>query len=323
MRFILLLFTVIAIFFFATFLNLKIIFSNNETAKKIINVSNLYPVATAGIRDNIIKYAELPVDQSQLIEVVNNAINETDLKIFVEDFTDQFYALVNGEDKDGKITLHFASLKAKVMNQLGNSTELTQVVNENNYLADREVDLTTNSFLKVLIHLNTYLVSFAIATLFFIVLLLLSGSWAQKLIWLGATFLVSGIAFIGELLFYYFGLSQKVLETLAKESGLKDERFLLGIQKLITSVASFQRVFYLIATATLIILGVVFIVIGNLLKPSVSTAPQIEPTAPLKETPPPAPAQPAPSKDAASLPGKASAGAGTPASEGMRGKEKK
>lgn len=271
-RFILLLLISISIFFFVSFLNLKIIFSNAETAKKIINDSNLYPVVAAGIRDNIIKYAELPVNQNQLIEVVNSAITETDLKIFVEDVTDQFYALVSGKDKDGRITIHFASLKAKVMNRLGNSKELTQVVNENNYLADREVDLTTNSVLRVLIHLNTYLISFAIATIVFIVLLLLSGSWAQKIIWLGATLLVSGIAFIGELIFYYFGLSQKVLETLAKESGLKDERFLLGVQKLITSVVSFQRIYYLIATACLVVIGVALIIIGNLIKTDAKNA---------------------------------------------------
>jgi hypothetical protein len=245
-------------------------------------------VAAAGIRDNIVKFANLPVDQNQLIEVVNSAINEADLKIFVEDFTDQFYALVNGKNKDGKITIHFASLKTKVMSQLGNSKELTQVVNENNYLADREVDLTTNPMLKVLINLNSYLLGFGIATLVLIVLLLLSGNWAQKLIWLGATFLVSGIVFIGELIFYYFGMSQKVLEALAKASGLQDEKFLLGVQKLITSVASFQRIYYLIATGSLIFLGIVFIIIGNLIKPPVSTAPKIEPSTPLKEAPPPA-----------------------------------
>ena len=294
LRFLLLLFTVISLFFFISFLNLKIIFSNAETAKKILNDSNLYPVAAAGIRDNIVKYAQLPVDQDKLIEVVNSAINENDLKVFVEDFTDQFYAIVNGKDKDGKITIHFASLKAKVMDQLGTSAELTQVVNQNNYLADREVDLNTNSMLKVLIHLNGYLIGFGIATIVLIILLLLSGNWAQKLIWLGATFLVSGIAFIGELIFYYFGMSQKVLEALAKESGLQDEKFLLGVQKLITAVASFQRIYYLIATGGLIFLGIVFIIIGNLIKPQVSTAPQIEPAAPQKATPPPAPVQPAP-----------------------------
>ena len=294
LRFLLLLLISICLFFFVSFLNLKIIFYNVDTAKKILNDSNLYPVAAAGIRDNIVKYAEIPVDQSKLIEIVNSSITEADLKYFVEDYTDQFYALVNGKDKDGKITLHFTWLRDKVTSQVGNNKELTQIMNENNVLTDRETDLNSNAMLKVLIHLNSYLIGFGIATLFFIGLLLLSGSWAQKLIWLGATFLVSGIGFIGELIFYYFGMSKKVLELLAKQSGLQDQQFLIGVQKLITAVARFQRIYYLIVTASLIFLGIVFIIIGNLIKPQVSTAPQIEPAAPEKAPSPPVPAQPTP-----------------------------
>ena len=254
LRFVLLLFVATSIFFFVTFLNMKFIFSSSETAKKLLNESNLYPVAAAGIRDNIVKYAEVPVDQSKLIEVVNSAINETDLKNFVEDYTDQFYNVVNGKDKDQKITLHFGWLKEKVMTEIGGNKELAEAANMDNVLADREIDLSKNSFVKMLILLNDYLIGFGIAIL------------VMTILWLGATFIVSGVAFIGELIIYYFGMSQKVLEMLAKESKLEDEKFLLGVQKLITAIVDFQKLYYSVITIGLIVLGIILIIVGKSLK---------------------------------------------------------
>jgi len=265
-RFILLLLASLSIFLFVTFVNVKMLFSSPDTAKNFLNQSNIYPVATAGIRDNIVKYAKVPIDQNELIEVVNNVITENDLKKFIEDFVDQFFNIVNGKTKDKKITLHFAWLKEKVLSEIGNSKELTNTIQANNFLTDREVDLSSNSFVRVLIHLNDYLIGTGAAVIVLLLLLLLSGSWPQKLIWLGAAFIVSAIGFTGELIIYYFGITERVVEGLAKASNFKDEKFLLGVQKLITTIMDYQKVYYTSIAVGLVVLGIVFIIVGRSFK---------------------------------------------------------
>lgn len=266
LRFILLLLVSLSIFLLVTFVNVKMLFSSPDRAKTFLSDSNIYPVAAAGIRDNIVKYAEVPVDQGKLIEIVNSAVSEADLKIFVEDFTDQFFNVIKGKDKDKKITIHFASLKDKVINQIGGDKEYKALIKENDFLNDRDVDLSKNTFVSILIHINDYVIGFGIATLILILLLLLSGTWAQKLVWLGATFIVSAITFFGELIIYYFGITQKAIEAIAKETNFKDEKFLLGVQKLITSMMDYQKVYYTSVTVGLLILGIALIIIGKSLK---------------------------------------------------------
>lgn len=265
-RFILLILISISIFGFVTFFNAKMLFSSSDTVKGFLNESNIYPVAAAGIRDNIVKYAEVPVGQSELIEVVNSAITEADLKLFVEDYTDQFYNVVNGKTGSKKITLHFVWLRDKVADKINSNKELKQAVDINNVLSDRELDLSSNSFVSMLIHINNFLIGFGIAIIVFILLLMLSGTWSQKFIWLGAAFIASVTAFIGELAFYYFGISEKAIVNLAKMSNFKDEKFLIGVQKLITIIMEYQKFYYASITIGLVILGIVLIIIGRSLK---------------------------------------------------------
>lgn len=265
-RFVLMLLAALSIFLFVSFFNIKMLFSSSDMAKKLLNESNIYPVVAAGIRDNIVKYAQVSIGQESLIEVVNNAITENDLKLFVEDFTDQFYKVVNKQTDEKKLTLHFGWLKEKVNSEINKNTELSQTVDMDNVLSDKEIDLSSNPFVSLLIHVNDYLIGFGTAVIVFLLLLLLSGTWSQKLIWLGATFIVSGVAFIGELAIYYFGISQKALENLAKETKFEDIKFLLGVQKLITSIFDYQKVYYIVVTASLIVLGILLIVIGRLIR---------------------------------------------------------
>lgn len=266
LKFILLLLASLSIFLLVTFINVKVLFSSSETAKNFLNQSNIYPVATAGIRDNIVKYAQVPIDQGQLIEIVNNVITESDLKNFVEDFTDQFFNVVNGKTKAKKITLHFTWLKDKVVNQIKGDKEFSELIKQNNFLTDRELDLSSNSFVTILVHINDYIIGFGVATFVFLLLLLLSGTWSQKLIWLGATFVVSAFAFVGEIIIYYFGVTEKVIANLAKATNFKDEKFLIGVQKLITVIMDYQKVYYMTVAVSLIVLGIALIIIGRSLK---------------------------------------------------------
>lgn len=265
-KFILLLLASLSIFCFVSFLNIKLLFSSADMAKKLLNESNIYPVTSAGIKDNIVKYAEIPVEQEKLIEVVNSAISEEDLKFFVEDFTDQFYNVINKKTGDKKIILHFAWLQDKVNNEINKNKELAKALNINNILLDREIDLSTNPFVLTLIHINDYLIGFGVAAIVLLLMLLLSGTWSQKLVWLGTTFIISGVAFIGELLIYYFGISEQAIINMAKETNFEDTKFLLAVQKLINSIFNYQKGYYLIVTVGLIALGILFIIISRFVR---------------------------------------------------------
>lgn len=265
-KFIVLLLASFSIFVFISTFNVKLLFSSSNTAKSLLNESNLYPIAAAGIRDNIVKFTEAPVDQEDLIEAVNNVITDRDVKFFVEDFIDQFYAIVKSQTGEKRITLHFAPMGDKIKSEISKNKELAQAAGVKDVLSDREVDLSGNPFVLTLIHIDDYLIGFGIAAIVFLLLLLFSGAWSQKLIWLGVSLIIPGIVFVGELAIYYFGISQGVLENLSKETKLEDARFLMGVQKLISSILDYQKTYYLIVAVILVVLGVLFIAIGRLFK---------------------------------------------------------
>ena len=276
LRFILLVLTSIAIFFFVTAINIMLLFSSSDMVKKIFSDSNLYPVVAAGIRDNIVKYAQVPVDQNQLIEIVTAAISEQTVKSFVEDTTDQFFTAIKTKEGKPKITVHLSSFRDLVASKIGSEKDIAQLnkalgeenkeFNINTALADRDVDLSKNPFVMLLVNIHKYIIGFGIAALVLIILLLLSGTWTVKLIWLGATFIVSGFAFVGELLLYYIGLSDKTITKLAEMSNFTDEKFILGVKKVLFTITDYQKIYYLSITIGLVVLGIILIIIGKSLK---------------------------------------------------------
>lgn len=262
-RFFLLILLSSTILTFVTFLNVKLFFMSYDRAQVMLEESNIYPVVAAGIRENLLKNPELPASASgPFMEVANEAITEATIKNFVEDFTKQYYFVINNPGSPRKVTLHFGDLQKNIKDNLSKQKELNGIKIPD-LLKDRDVNLSKDPFTLSLININKILIGLAIAMLVLVLLLLLSGSWAQKLIWLGATFFVAGLGFLFETLAYYYLLTDQAISNLAKLSKMRDEKFLLGISKLINYIADYQKIYYTTATIILIVSAIVFIVIGK------------------------------------------------------------
>lgn len=286
------LFLALAIFTFVSFLNAKFMFTSAEKAKTMFRESNIYPLIASGIRNNLSKQGDIPIDQGAFMEFTNEAISEEAIKIFSEDFIDQFFKIVNTPGSPLKITLHFSALRENVAGIMAkNKVATTPEIN--NFLADRDVDLSHNPFVVILANINKILIGSAIAAVLFIGLLLISGNWSQKLIWLGVTFLLSFITFLFETLFYYLGMTESTVARIAKLSDLQDDKFILAAKKLVETVAEFQRPYFLIVTIISLVLGVGLIVVGRVIASApagVPSVPEGKPSsAPVPTAPPPPP----------------------------------
>ncbi len=283
-RFILMVLVATAIFFFVNFLNVKLLFSSTDTAKKILKQSDIYPAAAAGIRNNIVKYAQLP-DNNKLIEVLNNSVTEESIQNFIEDFADQFFATIKPGNKYPHITIHFSWLRDKVNNEIIKDPELKKTANIDQMLADRNLDLSKNIFVKILININKYLLGSGLAIVFFSGLLFLSGNWSQKLAWLGAAFIISTFVLIVEISFYVYGMNEKTVDYLAQLSEFKDEKFIAGVKKLIIELSGYQKNYYIISAVGIFILGIIIVIIAKaLIKHNFEIESKTAPEAPEKAT---------------------------------------
>jgi hypothetical protein len=254
-----------SLFIFVSFLNLKLLFSSADKAKSLFRESNLYSLVATGLRNNLSEQKDLPMDKGEFLEFSNEAITEDAVQSFSEDYIDQFYSIINTPGKKLAITLHFSSLRENVSQiMVKNNAQNTPEINK--YLADREVDLSKNQFVVVLANLNKELLISLAASLVFAGLLLISGSWSSKFIWIGTGFILAGATFLTETLFYYFGVSEAMIKKVVEVSSLEDEKFVLAAKKLVLTVAESQRSFYLITTIIFIVLCTVFIVVSRLLK---------------------------------------------------------
>ncbi|MCL5410819.1 MAG: hypothetical protein M1324_03110 [Patescibacteria group bacterium] len=256
----------ISLLIFIFVLNFKLFILKPENTKQLLITSNVYPVVSAGIRDNFLKNSDMPVNQGKLLEVINDVISEKTVQNIVEDIVDQFYFAVDNPGTKPKITIHLSGLQSQVQSEVEKTLPKGQKLELPLVLADKDIDLKTNPIAALFFNLNLILIVEGAIIFLFLLIILIPGNWTQRSMWLGSTFLFTGLLELPVVLFYYFGLSDQAFANLAKLSGLKDEKFLLGAQKVIVSIVDYEKVYYMIATAGLIVLGIVFIIIGRLVR---------------------------------------------------------
>lgn len=256
----------IVILFLVGTINLKMFFTSPDTAKSLLDKSGMYPLVAIGIRENLLK-ADVPAEQKgSFLEVANKVLDEGTIQLFVEDIIDQFYADLKSKNSEPKLVIHLQSLSDKM--KAGLQGQNKALIDQMPTVSDRTVTLSKNPFYITVSNIDKTFLYLIIATAVLSLILLLGESWSAKLGWFSFSALFAGILLGLETLFYYFGLSERMIQNIIAKAGFEDQKFVLGVKKLIVMIADYQKGFYIVAAIAFFALGIIFLIISRLLKKS-------------------------------------------------------
>lgn len=256
----------VCLFLLVIFLNIKIFFGLIETSKNILRDSNAYALIASGIRDNLAENGTGNINKDDIREISNEVIGEKEIQEFIEDANTQFYNVVTVPGANPAITLHFSLLQSKIEKYIQSKNASGEKIDLPSFAGDRNVDLSRNPFVLLLININKFILGACIAAIVFILLLLLGGSWSVKLAWLGIAFLLPGLLTLTEVIIFYYGNVEAFLKNVAKLTNLHDEKFLLAANRIVNSIFGYEKTYYLTVTIILLLVGIVLIVASKFVK---------------------------------------------------------
>ena len=258
-------------------INLKMFFSSPDTAKSFLNKSGMYPLVAVGVRENLLK-ADVPAGQKgAFLEVANSVLDEGTVKIFVEDIIDQFYANIKNKTSDPKLVIHLSSLSEKMKGALLDPNKA--LIDQMPAITDRTVDLKQNPFYVTVANLDRTFLYLLVGIVMFSLILLLGDKWSGKLGWFSFSAIFAGLLSGLLTLLFYFGLSERIIQNIIAKAGFEDQKFVLGVKKLILLIADYEKGFYLVATIILFSLFIIFLIVSRLLKKSPDKSEAIVPSA--------------------------------------------
>lgn len=285
-----------AIFSFITLLNLKIFFTSPDFTKKLLRDSNAYSLISVGIRDNLSKTIAEEGAQDALSEVTGDALDEMTVQGFLEDIVDRFFIMVNSPAEERFMTVPYSAIGNKITTLAGaKGLDLAQFPEAQKYLEDKDFDFSKSPLISALANIKRNLLINGGVVLLLMILMLLGGSWGQKMKWLSFSVMMPAFAALFELLFYFLAGSTEFFETLAKNTGLEDQRFILGFTKVISIIWNYQKTFYIVVTSVLFFVSIFLLIIARLGKTQSQNA--VAPSSQEKKTSTAPTAQPSMQKD--------------------------
>lgn len=260
-RFIIFILLINSIISFAAVLNMKMAFGNPDRLKSILKESDAYNIASAAIRENIVKQ-NAGIDSGNLFETLNEKVGPSGLQTLAEDFIDQLYDQQSGGKKE--IVLKYSLLQEK----LGPDIQLP---------ADKPY--TFESPVLTFANLNKMLWASFISLLLALALhiTLIGSTSKQKLKWLGISLILSTISFAGIVaaLFLIPNTAQNLMQTYQIES----QKIANALIKAIQAVIDTQKVYYYIELGATLSLSVILFVLSKIAKEDGPTVIPKEPVA--------------------------------------------
>lgn len=246
-------------------INLKIVISSPQRIQKILAESSVYPAVAAGLREGFVKgSAEAEIPSDVLLEAANKVLDDATVTDFMNDLANQFTAAIQPKATSRAVVFHFSSLQTKVIDSL-RANDLVPAGDEiPAFTQDKTYDLNNISWLWPILNINLLLVILSVSTLALIGLLLLGGTLASKFGWLGFSFLFAGIMSAISLAFVLFVDAGSLFELVAMKLNLENEKFIVGVKKLIILVMQYERTYLIVAVAALFAIAIVFLVLRGI-----------------------------------------------------------
>lgn len=232
--------------------NLWIVLSSPEQIKNLAEKSSVYETAAFYIKESIIVDKNLTLDESTVLEQLNEAVTTDFVRSFLNRTLDQiFLALKDPSNPSFELDLSLPGLK---------------VPGAEDFAFRQTVSLEGNP--AVLIY---SLIPKAFLALGLLLLLLLTSLWllgrsiAGKLKWLSGALFYSGILTLLFGAFFLYFLPQYSEKIVASLNLVADPKLLNGMKRLLESAIDAQKIYYYLETIGLFFLAAIFYFLGGIL----------------------------------------------------------
>jgi hypothetical protein len=263
LKFVLFLILSSLIFVFIALLNINAYFSTSDFTKKFLEESKAYSAIAIGLRDNLALGVE-EGNKDAVLQFAGDAIDEATVKQFLNNIIDQFFTMAGKPKAERKITIPYSMIGQKISALSGaNNVDIMSDPQVKQYLTDKQIDLSGNSLISIVSNIKRLLLIFGGLIVLFTVLMLLGGSWSQKLKWLGFSFLLPAIATLVEVLIFFLAGGTDFFQKIAKSFGLEDDRFIIAGGKIIAIIWTYQKAFYITTTIILLIISIVLFIVSR------------------------------------------------------------
>lgn len=263
LKFILFLILSSVIFWFVILVNIHTYFSTPDFTKKFLEESKAYSAIAIGLRDNLaVNTAE--GSKEAVLQFAGDAIDEATVKQFLNNIIDQFFAIAEKPKAERKITIPYSMIGQKINTLAGaKNFDIMSDPQAAQYLTNKEIDLSNNPFVSTFANINKLLLIYGGLIVLFTVLMLLGGSWPQRLRWLGVSFLFPAIASIAGVLMFYLAGTTEVFQNAARSFGLQDDRFVIAGGKVIAIFWTYQKGFYITSSVILLAISIVLLILSR------------------------------------------------------------
>jgi hypothetical protein len=251
------------IFWFVILININTYFSTSDFTKKFMEESNAYSAIAIGLRDNLAANTA-EGSKEAVLQFAGDAIDEATVKQFLNNIIDQFFAIAHKPKAERKIAIPYSMIGQKISALAGvKNFDIMSDPQAKAYLTDKEIDLSNNPFVSTFANLKKLLLIYGGLILLFTILMLLGGTWPQRLRWLGFSFFLPALASAAGVLMFYLAGSTSLFQNAAKSMGLRDDRFVIAGGKIIAIFWTYQKGFYIAATIILFVISIVLLILSR------------------------------------------------------------